>query len=109
VSTIQDAHSKLIAALAVIKPKSLPTYPEAEDVLALNEHLQAVALAVDGYVLEIGKEAKSNSRNGFDLSLFIAPLSNMIQGNATYELECLAQAWADENAEYDDARYEGVG
>ena len=107
--TITKAHTELIARLAALRSRPLPTYPPAEDVLALNRHLQDVALAVDAYILEIGREAQCSSRNSFDLAPFTAPLTNAIQGNATYELECLADEWDHENEAYENQRYEGVG
>ncbi len=108
--TINTAHSELIAKLAAIKPPAIPTFPEPEDLQLMAGHLRAVAIAVDTYVLAVGRECQSNVRSSLDLSLFIGPLTNALDGNAIYEIECCAEEIADENEQYDKARYhEGVG
>lgn len=108
--SIIKAHSELIAALAAIKPHAIPTrYPEPEDFLQRAAHMRDVALAVDTYILALGRDCAENVRSTFDLSLFVAPLTNAIDGNAIYELECCAKDVENENEMYHEARYEGVG
>lgn len=107
--SIQKSHSTLVARLAELRPRPIPTYPDQEDWDARNAHLQDVALAVDAYILAVGRDCASNRRGGFDLSLFTARLTNDLQGNATYEIECAGREWADESAAYHEGRYEGVG
>lgn len=108
-NTIQAAHSALIARLAELRPRPIPTYPDQEDWDTRNAHLQDVALAVDAYILAIGRDCASNVRGSFDLSLFTARLTNDLQGNATYEIECAGNDWAAESVAYHEGRYEGVG
>lgn len=91
-SIIKD-HAALIARLAELRPRPLPTYPDQEDWDTRNAHLQDVALAVDAYILAVGRDCASNCRGSFDLSLFTARLTNDLQGNATYEIECASNIY----------------
>lgn len=100
--TIINAHATLIARLAELRPRPIPTYPDDEDFLARSTHLQDIALAVDAYILAIGRDCAENCRSSFDLSLFTARLTNDLQGNATYEIECAARDWANESAQYEE-------
>lgn len=97
--TILKAHSEMIAELAKLKPHALPTFPDPDDFLELAAHMRDVALAVDQYILALGREAKENVRGRFDLSLFTATLSNAIDGQSLYELECCAEELEDEMAD----------
>lgn len=98
-NTIQAAHAQLVARLAAIKPRPIPVFPEPEDFMERIAHMQSMALAVDQYILALGRECQENVRGSFDISLFTAPLSNTLDGNAIYELECIAEELADEMAD----------
>lgn len=94
--SIINAHTELLTRIAALKPKAIPTFPEPGDFIERGAHLSSIALAVDAYILAIGQDAKENMRSGFDLSLFVAPLTNAIEGNAIYELESCAEELAND-------------
>lgn len=99
VAAVISAQSAMIAKLASLKPHPIPTFPEPEDFMERAAHMREVALAVDAYILALGQDAKENVRGSFDLSLFTSPLSDAINGNATYELESYAEELEDEMAD----------
>lgn len=97
--SIINAHSDLVAKLAALKPRAIPVFPEPEDFMERVGHMREIALAVDTYILALGRECQENVRGTFDLSLFVAPLTNAIDGNSLYEIKCAAEVLADEMAE----------
>lgn len=94
--SIITAHATLIAKLAAIKPRPIPVFPEPEDFMERIAHMREIALAVDQYILALGRECAENVRGTFDISLFVAPLTNALDGNALFELEAVAEELQDE-------------
>lgn len=96
-SIIKD-HSEMLTKLSMLMPRPIPVFPDPDDFRERIAHMREIALAVDQYILALGRECQENVRGGFDLSLFVAPLTNALDGNAIYEIECAAEELADEMA-----------
>lgn len=94
--SVIKAHAELVATLATLKPHQIPTCPEPDDFIERAAHLRDIAMAVDAYILALGHDCAENVSGSFDLSLFMAQLTNALSGNALYELECVADELRDE-------------
>lgn len=101
VAPVIKAHCELIAKLAAIKPRAIPVCPEPDDFIERAAHMRDIALAVDAYILALGQDSKENVSGSFDLSLFMAPLTNALDGNAIFELHEVAEELRNETADDD--------
>lgn len=97
--SVITAHAELTARLAALKPQPIPTYPDPEDFIERAAHMRDLALAVDAYILALGRDCEENSPSTIDLSLFTAPLTNTLDGNALWELENVADELREEMAD----------
>jgi hypothetical protein len=88
---LKVAHAAMLAGLGRLVVPVIPVFPEPVDFEAVAEHMRDVAEIVDDYMTAIGDHVAENASVKIDLSLFAAPLLESIDGNATFEIERVAE------------------
>ena len=80
------AHSTLIEAIARIKA------PGAGTLDFTARYIREVAQACDGWSRDVGGIVSDLAPVTLDYSMFDAPFTEIVEGNATYIAECAASA-----------------
>lgn len=98
VTPIRPANPFETARLALIKklleiktPGSFSVFPIPCEFTAVIDHMREVAGIVDEWCAAIGHEVSDNSSSRVDIDLFRSPMTDAIDGNATWEVEKQAE------------------
>lgn len=90
------AKIKLLVALEQTKVPKMPLVPIPSDFRDLNEHLFAVAAAVDEWLYAVGWVVKENATCRIDLGMFTNVFRDAIEGNSTHQVDRAAEVLAED-------------
>jgi len=92
----EAARLTLIQKLLRMKaPKALGAFPHPSDFVAIANHLRIAAGIFDEYLEEFGFQVADNAPCNVDARLFTGAFRGAIEGNATFEIEEVAEAIRD--------------
>jgi hypothetical protein len=97
---LEAARRSLIQALVRMDvPAPYGSWPVAEDHEAVRDHIYEASKIFDAWLKEIGREVNANAAISVDSRLFDGQFFGAVDGNATFELERLAEVCREERAE----------
>ena len=100
---IAKAHAALIAELARIQVPQISVYAESDEFEAVADYIRRVTDLFDvTWLQQIGIEVAANALCRVDQAMFCNQFVGAVSGNATYELDCCAEAAREAQAEDDD-------
>lgn len=88
----ESARLKLIQALLSMKaPKPISTFPIPCEFNSVADHLREAATIFDEWLGAIGHQVADNASHNVDMRVFEGAFTGAIDGNATYEIENVAE------------------
>ena len=96
---VEIAKRALIASLERLPAPSISVTPQPEQIEAVAEFIRAIAACGDACMRAVGAEVKANAATAVDLDVFQSPFTDAVDGNATYEIERLAEDLREEYAQ----------
>lgn len=90
---INDAYSRMLAALLATSPPAFNLYPQPEDFEAALDHAKSVASAMDEYFHSLAQECAANSNSTFSTTRETALVSSALHDADLFgEIESAADA-----------------
>ena len=92
---LETQFDALVNRLATLRPP-LTANATSTEVRALADHLLEIASAIDYYIGRVGRELAYNAPCAIESGLFVDQLRGALEGNATFEINRVADILAED-------------